>query len=98
MTDMTSTPTSAPDPVYVASTIKRKKVRRTKAAISDIRTAIYEIVKANQPMTVRQVFYACVVAGLIQKTETEYNRTIGRLRQHPLDAKADDLLLHPVGG
>jgi hypothetical protein len=72
-------PSAAPGLVYVASTIRPKRVRRTKAAITDIRTAIYEIVKANQPMTVRQVFYACVVADLIDKTEAEYNRTIGRL-------------------
>jgi hypothetical protein len=62
---------------YASSSIRRD--RRTKAEIESISAAIYDIVKAGNPMTVRQVFYACVVAGLIEKTEAEYNGTVGRL-------------------
>jgi len=63
--------------VYRTSPIKR--FRRTKAEMRDLRAGLYEIVKADQPMTVRQVFYQAVVAGLIEKTEAEYNNTIARL-------------------
>jgi hypothetical protein len=55
------------------------RFRRTKAQIDAIRTAIYDIVEADRPMTVRQVFYQCVVRSLIEKTEAEYDGTVGRL-------------------
>jgi hypothetical protein len=35
--------------------------------------------KADPPMTVRQVFYQLVVCGMIEKTEGEYQRTVVRL-------------------
>jgi len=60
-----------------ASTIKRS--RRTKATMAGLRAGLYEIVKADQPMTVRQVFYQAVVAGLVEKTEGEYQKTVVRL-------------------
>jgi hypothetical protein len=53
--------------------------RRTKAAMAELRDGLLEIVAADQPMTVRQVFYQAVVAGLIEKTEAEYNSTVVRL-------------------
>jgi hypothetical protein len=53
--------------------------RRTKAEMAELRTGLYEIVKADQPMTVRQVFYRAVVAGLVEKTELEYQCTVARL-------------------
>ena len=78
MTDITSAiPDSALDQSYVPKSIKR--IRRTKAAMGDLRSAIYKIVEENQPMTVRQVFYALVVRGLIEKTEAQYHRTVVRL-------------------
>jgi hypothetical protein len=55
------------------------KSRRTKAAIQAIRDAIYQVVEAYQPMTVRQVFYQLTSRLLIDKTEAEYKRTVCRL-------------------
>jgi hypothetical protein len=37
------------------------------------------MLRADNPMTVRQVFYQAVSRGLIAKTEAEYKQTIGRL-------------------
>jgi hypothetical protein len=65
------------DGLYVASDIKR--FRRTKAAMVDIRKAIIEILSADNPQTVRQVFYALTVRGVIKKEEVEYQRTVVRL-------------------
>jgi hypothetical protein len=47
--------------------------------MAGLRAGIYQILKADQPMTVRQVFYQAVVAGLVEKTEGEYNATVARL-------------------
>ena len=66
-----------PTPSYVASHIKRR--RRSKAEIAALRDALEAIVAADQPMTVRQVFYRAVVAGLVEKTEAEYQSTVARL-------------------
>ena len=44
---------------YRACPIKR--ARRTKADIDEIKTAIKAVLKADHPMTVRQVFYALTV-------------------------------------
>jgi hypothetical protein len=63
--------------VYGASTIKR--FRRTKALIGDVRAAIYEVLAEANPQTVRQVFYALTVRGVIKKAEGEYQRTVIRL-------------------
>jgi hypothetical protein len=62
---------------YVPSDIKR--FRRTKAAITSIRDAIREILETDHPQTVRQVFYALTVRGVIKKAEVEYHRTVIRL-------------------
>jgi hypothetical protein len=63
--------------VNVASSTKSG--RRPKAAIDQIRGAIYSTLEADHPMTVRQVFYQLVSRRAIEKTEAEYNRTVGRL-------------------
>ena len=56
-----------------------RRDRRTKAEIAAIRVAIKTALKADHPMTVRQVFYRLVVQGAIEKTELEYHRTVIRL-------------------
>lgn len=56
---------------YMASTIKRQ--RRTKAEMEAFREAIYSLLDAFNPMTVRQVFYQLVAQGVIQKTEGMYD-------------------------
>jgi hypothetical protein len=63
---------------YRTSPIKRGG-RRTKAEMANIRTGLRAIIAAEQPMTVRQVFYQAVVEGLIEKTEAEYQNTVARL-------------------
>jgi hypothetical protein len=75
---------SAGDQFYVASNIKRprrarKRFRRTKITIAGIRDAIKDLLSEDHPQTVRQVFYALTVRGLIQKAEVEYQRTAVRL-------------------
>jgi hypothetical protein len=43
-----------------------------------LREALYDIVAAGQPMTVRSVFYRAVAAGLLNKTENEYRMALDR--------------------
>ena len=62
---------------YVPKDIKR--LRRTKGAMVDIKKSIIDILSADNPQTVRQVFYALTVRGVIQKEEIEYKRTVVRL-------------------
>jgi hypothetical protein len=47
--------------------------------MDELRLGLWDIVHRGRPMTVRQVFYRAVSAGLIEKTEAEYNGTVGRL-------------------
>jgi hypothetical protein len=63
--------------VYASSSIKRK--RRTRLELESLKASLWEIVRENRPMTVRQLFYQMVSRGLIDKTEHEYNNTIVRL-------------------
>jgi hypothetical protein len=80
MTSLNSSPIPTADPFYVASYIKRpKRFRRTKAAVATIRRTIYDILSEDNPQTVRQVFYALTVRGVITKAEVEYQRTVVRL-------------------
>jgi hypothetical protein len=65
------------DAVYGACTIKR--FRRTKSAIATIRESIHKVLVEANPQTVRQVFYALTVRGVIKKAEAEYQRTVVRL-------------------
>jgi hypothetical protein len=58
--------------VYVARPIKRH--RATKAEVERRREALYEIVAAMKPMTVRQVFYQATVRGIVEKSEAGYNK------------------------
>jgi hypothetical protein len=53
--------------------------RRTKAAMESIREAILDIANGGNGMTTRHLFYRLVAAGVIEKTEAEYNRTVSRL-------------------
>jgi hypothetical protein len=64
---------------YVASDIKSKRHRRTKAAITTICDTIKGILEQSYPQTVRQIYYALTVKGAIAKTENEYQRTTVRL-------------------
>jgi hypothetical protein len=59
-----------PSPIKVA--------RRSKADIEQVKNAIYTIIEADRPMTLRQTFYRLVAAGIVPKEESEYKFT-GRL-------------------
>ena len=61
---------------YWACSIKR---RRSSEDMAAIRAAIIEILEADHPQTVRQVFYQLVTRGVIEKTEAEYQGTVIRL-------------------
>jgi hypothetical protein len=50
--------------------------RRTKPDINRIRQTIYDILEADNPATVRQVYYRLVSQGQIAKTEAEYRSTV----------------------
>jgi hypothetical protein len=56
-----------------------KRSRRTKADIDAVKTTIEAILRDDNPMTVRQVFYQLVARGQIEKTEAEYQQTVIRL-------------------
>ena len=62
---------------YEACPIKRD--RRTRSEIDGIKTEIVAILKADHPMTVRQVFCQLVTRGAIEKTEEQYQGTVIRL-------------------
>jgi hypothetical protein len=62
---------------FTASSIKGVKParkRRTRSEISALCDAIYAVVSQQRPMTVRQVFYQLVKAGLIDKSERDYQK------------------------
>lgn len=61
---------------YGACTIRS---RRTKDEVAAVRSAIIDVLKADHPQTVRQVFYQLVTRNVIEKTEAEYQRTVIRL-------------------
>jgi hypothetical protein len=54
-------------------------MRRTKSQIDNIKTAIYMLCEQYKPMTVRQLFYALTVKGVIEKAESEYKNVVCRL-------------------
>jgi hypothetical protein len=62
---------------YRPSPIKRD--RRTRADMDVIRQAIYDVLEADNPMTVRGVFYQLVSRGVVEKAEADYKGTVGRL-------------------
>lgn len=53
--------------------------RRTKAEIDALKVAIYDMVNAAKPMTVRQCFYRGVGFGMWEKSEADYKNIVCRL-------------------
>ena len=53
--------------------------RRTRDDIAEIKRAIKEVLAADHPQTVRQVFYQLVTKGVIEKSEKAYQKTVIRL-------------------
>ncbi len=58
--------------VYEPSPIKR--VRATSLEVQARRDDLFAIVAEQRPMTVRQVFYAATVRGIVEKTERGYRK------------------------
>ena len=56
-----------------------KRPRRTRADIGRIKSAAFDLLRDDNPMTIRQLFYRLVSLGTIAKTETEYKTTVIRL-------------------
>jgi hypothetical protein len=70
--------------VYGASPIRsrqrpQRRQRRTKGEMEELRAALYGVLENDHPMTVRQVFYRMVSAGVIDKLESQYNSVVCRL-------------------
>lgn len=65
--------------VYQASPIKR--LRATKADMQARHSALWKIVSAMKPMTVRQVYYQATVLNVVEKTEAGYNKVQNDLVQ-----------------
>ena len=57
--------------LYPASHIKR---RATRDEVERRRSDLFDIVKSMRPMTVRQVFYQASILGIVEKTESGYNK------------------------
>jgi hypothetical protein len=55
---------------YQASPTKR--LRASKAEVEQRRVALFDIVEAARPATVRQVFYQASIRGMVEKTEAGY--------------------------
>jgi hypothetical protein len=62
-------------PAYGSSTVKRK--RRTNAELATLDELIIEVVEQDYPVSLRGVYYRCVSAGGVDKTEHAY-RAVGR--------------------
>jgi hypothetical protein len=67
-----------------------KRPRRTKATIDGIKQSILDVIRADPPMTVRQVFYQLVARGVIEKTEEAYKHAvIDRMAKMRLEGELD---------
>jgi hypothetical protein len=64
---------------YTSSGIRPVRRRRTKTEMDAIRHAIVAIASSGNGMTVRHLFYKLVSAGVVEKTEAEYDGTVARL-------------------
>lgn len=53
--------------------------RRSRSDMAELRRIMLDVIEADRPMTVRQVFYRLVSMGAIRKAEGEYNHTVTRL-------------------
>jgi hypothetical protein len=63
---------SSSDALYGTSPVKRRQ-RRTNAQIAELQQAIYDVCRADHPLSVRGVFYRVMSAGAVEKTEKAYS-------------------------
>jgi len=62
---------------YGTSTARRS--RRSKAEVEELEEAIYAVVAAEQPCTIRGVFYRIMSQGLVPKSEPGYRQVQNRV-------------------
>lgn len=70
------------DATYEPRPIKRS--RRSKSEMNSFRNCLYELAARYSPLTVRQLFYRAVAAGVVDKTQNAYKgivRTMTALRK-----------------
>jgi hypothetical protein len=60
--------------IYQASPIKPKRKRATKAEMVERRQFVIDFAERYHPVTVRQVFYAATVHGVVEKEESGYDK------------------------
>ncbi len=70
----------------MTSPIKKKK-RRTRQEMTAVKTAIYNMLSVENPMTLRQLFYRLVSNGTIGKKETEYKSLASITKDMRLDGE-----------
>ncbi len=58
--------------IYGTSALNGHRYRRSNAELADINAAIYEIAEAEEPVTVRGLFYRVMSRGLVPKSEKGY--------------------------
>ena len=58
---------------YGTSALNGRRYRRTKAELAEIDVAIYEIAEAEEPVTIRGLFYRVMSLRLVPKTEQGYS-------------------------
>jgi hypothetical protein len=90
-----TSPSNSKRPIKGTSPIKLIGGRRNKYQMAQWYADLYTIVREIQPASVRQVYYQCVVRGLVEKTEAEYKsvaKALAHLRrtgEMPYDWLAD---------
>jgi hypothetical protein len=71
---ISATRASPPRPTTYQAISPIKRARATKAAVEERRQALFDIVTAMRPMTVRQVFYQATVKNIVEKSEAGYTK------------------------
>lgn len=66
-----------------------KRERMTQAALEELRSGVVELAQQFGPIGVRGLFYQCVVAGLVEKTEQAYDRVQRLAKESRLSGNLD---------
>ncbi len=74
--------------IYRTSALNGRRYRRTNAELAEIYAAIYRIAEAEEPVTVRGLFYRVMSRGLVPQTEQGY----GVVQRRALQMRRDETL------
>lgn len=69
----------APSTPKISEPWRTKATRRKHGEMAELRGQIYQLLDERNPQTVRQLFYAMVSRGLIDKTEHAYKNVVVRV-------------------